>query len=85
MLKLTDSFNFQTNQARFGHKYESTPVTVELYSTGFLKIHSKQNKLNIDINCAKILSLSFYQTKKGDNVPGIEIYLPNKTYLIYNT
>ena len=82
MLKLSDSFNLQSNQVRFGTKYDSTPVTAELYSNGSIKIASKQNNLIID--CSKILSICFYQTKKGNNPPGVEIYLPDKTYLLIN-
>ena len=83
MLKLSNSFNLQNNQVRFGPKYDSIPITAELYSNGLIKITSKQN--NLEINSLNILSICFYQTKKGKNPPGIEIYLPNKTYLLINS
>lgn len=82
MLKLSDSFALQSNQVKFGSKYESQQVTTSLYSNGIIKIESKTQ--NFEICCNTILSVCFFQTKKSNDTPGFEIYMPMKTYLFAN-
>ena len=80
MLKLSETFSLQTNQAKFGPKYESIQATVQLFSNSNVIIETKQETINFEGKTS--LSVCFFQTKKSDNLPGVEIYLPTKTYLL---
>ena len=42
MLKLSETFSLQTNQAKFGPKYESIQATVQLFSNSNVIIETKQ-------------------------------------------